>query len=62
MARQSNGMKSSPNVVSASSGQPQDGSGVVRFWVCFFLCLLALGIISGLMLAGFFLLMGYRVF
>jgi hypothetical protein len=35
---------------------------LLRFWLCFFCCLIVLGIISGLMLAGLFLLMGYRVF
>jgi hypothetical protein len=55
-------MKNSPNVVSASSGPSQGINGLLRFWACFFLCLVALGLIAGLLLAGFFLLMGYRVF
>jgi len=62
MGWQNNCMKNSPNVVSVSSEPSPDGNSLVRFWACFFLCLLALGLISGLMLAGFFLLMGYRVF
>jgi hypothetical protein len=57
-----NGMKIGPNVVSASSEPSQGINSLVRFWACFFLCLIVLGIISGLMLAGLFLLMGYRVF
>ena len=57
-----NGMKNGPNVVSASSEASQGLNSLVRFWACFFVCLIALGLISGLMLAGFFLLMGYRVF
>jgi len=55
-------MKNSPNVVSASSEQPQGMNSLVRFWLCFLLCLAALGIISGLMLVGLFALMGYRIF
>jgi hypothetical protein len=55
-------MKIGPNVVSASSEPSQGINSLVRFWACFFLCLIVLGIISGLMLAGLFLLMGYRVF
>lgn len=35
---------------------------IVRFWACFAVCLVALALISGLMLTGFFLLMGYHVF
>jgi hypothetical protein len=52
----------SPNVVSAPSQPPQGFNSLVQFWACFFLCLIALGIISGLMLAGLFLFMGYKVF
>ena len=44
------------------SEPPQRLHSLARFWACFFLCLIAIGLISGLMLAGFFLLMGYRVF
>jgi len=55
-------MKNSPNIVSAPSEQPQGLDSLLRFWACFVLCLVALGLIAGLMLAGFFLLMGYRVF
>jgi hypothetical protein len=55
-------MKTVPNVVSAPAKPPQDVRGLLRFWACFFLCLVVLGIISGLMLAGLFLVMGYRVF
>jgi hypothetical protein len=62
MNRQNNGMKNSPTVVPASPEQSQGLNGLVRFWACFLLCLAALGLIAGLLLAGFFLLMGYRVF
>jgi hypothetical protein len=55
-------MKNGPNVVSASSEPSQGINSLVRFWLCFFLCLIVLGLVSGLMLAGFFLLMGYQVF
>jgi hypothetical protein len=55
-------MKNSPNVVPASSEPSPDGNSVLRFWACFLFCLCVLGLVSGLMLAGFFLLMGYRVF
>jgi hypothetical protein len=55
-------MKIGPNVVSAPSQPPQGLNSLLQFWACFFLCLIVLGIISGLMLAGLFLLMGYRVF
>ena len=34
---------------------------LVRFWLCFILCLTVLGLVSGLMLVGLFLLMGYRI-
>ncbi|MGD0815204.1 MAG: hypothetical protein ABSA83_16520 [Verrucomicrobiota bacterium] len=53
-------MKNSPNP--GSSDSPHGFDSLVRFWACFFLCLIALGIISGLMLGGLFLLMGYRMF
>jgi hypothetical protein len=62
MGRHNSGMKNSPNVVPASAAQPQAAPSLARFWTCFFLCLLILGVISGMMLAGFFMLMGYRVF
>jgi hypothetical protein len=52
---------SNPGAASPAETAQAPGS-LIRFWTCFFLCLLALGLISGLMLAGFFLLMGYRVF
>jgi len=55
-------MKNGPNVVSASPDTSQGINSLARFWACFFFCLIALGFISGLMLAGLFLLMGYRVF
>lgn len=48
----------SPDVAEA----PHGFDSIVRFWACFLVCLVALGIISGLMLAGLFLLMGYKVF
>jgi hypothetical protein len=62
-----NDMKNSPNVVPAPAPaeqpQPQEGPNtLVRFWACFFLCLAVLGFVSGLMLAGLFLLMGYKIF
>jgi hypothetical protein len=41
---------------------PHGFDSIVRFWACFLVCLVALGIISGLMLFGLFLLMGYHVF
>jgi hypothetical protein len=53
-------MKNGPNV--ASPKRPRGLDSLVRFWACFFLCLVILGIISGLLLGGLFLLMGYRVF
>jgi len=55
-------MKNSLNVASAASEAAPGLNNVLRFWACFFFCLLALGLISGLLLAGVFLLMGYRVF
>jgi hypothetical protein len=41
---------------------PAHSQYLARFWVCFAVCLVALAVISGMMLAGLFLLMGYRVF
>ena len=57
-------MKNSPNPepVRSPSQPAAGGNTLVQFWVCFLASLLALGLIAGLMLAGFFLLMGYRVF
>jgi hypothetical protein len=55
-------MKNGPNVVPASPAPPPRLNSVLRFWACFILSLAILGIISGLMLTGFFLLMGYHVF
>ena len=55
-------MKNSPNVVSASPEKSHGLDSRVQFWACFLLSLVALGLISGLMLAGLFLLMGYHVF
>jgi hypothetical protein len=54
-------MKNSPNVVSAPPEPSPGGSSLVRFWACFVLCLAALGLVSGLMLVGLFLLMGYHI-
>jgi hypothetical protein len=53
-------MKNGANRV--PSQPPRGLDSLVRFWACFFLCLVILGIISGLLLGGLFLLMGYRVF
>jgi hypothetical protein len=53
-------MKNGANRV--PSQPPRGLESLVRFWACFFLCLVILGIISGLLLGGLFLLMGYRVF
>ena len=53
-------MKNGAKVVPAS-GQPHGFDSLVRFWACFFVCLITLGIIAGLMLAGLFLVMGYRM-
>jgi hypothetical protein len=55
-------MKNSPNVVPESSEQSQGIHGLVRFWACFLITLAALGLISGLMLVGLFLVMGYGFF
>ena len=55
-------MKNSPNVAPASSAPSPGINSTVRFWVCFLLCGAALGLISGLMLVGLFLVMGYRIF
>jgi hypothetical protein len=54
-------MKNSPDVVPDSSGSPQGINSLVRFWLFFILCLAALGLVSGLMLVGLFLLMGYHI-
>jgi hypothetical protein len=55
-------MKNSQNITSAASAETPGVNSVLRFWACFAVCLIVLGAISGLMLAGFFLLMGYHVF
>jgi len=55
-------MKNSPDIASAAPENTPGLNSVVRFWACFLLCLMALGVVAGAMLAGFFLLMGYRVF
>jgi hypothetical protein len=62
-------MKNDPKNIAAQASvpvpsEPQENraASLIRFWACFFVCLVVLGIISGLMLAGLFLLMGYRVF
>ena len=39
-----------------------DINTTLRFWACYIVGLVALGVISALMLTGFFLLMGYHVF
>jgi hypothetical protein len=62
MNRHKKNMKPNSNVVSAPSEPSQGEGGIVRFWVSFLLCLVALGLVSSLMLTGLFLLMGYRVF
>jgi hypothetical protein len=62
MRWQNNGMKNGPDVVSVSAGQSQGINSLVRFWACFLLCLIVLGLVAGLMLEGLFLLMGYQVF
>jgi hypothetical protein len=57
-------MKNGPDIVSApaESESSRRFNSALRFWACFFFCLLVLGIFSGLMLAGLFLFMGYHVF
>ena len=55
-------MKNSPNAAPAPPESTQGFNSLARFWACFIFCLVALGIVSALMLAGLFLLMGYRVF
>jgi len=51
-----------PEVPAAPAEAPHGFDSIVRFWACFLVCLVVLGVISGLMLAGLFLLMGYHVF
>jgi hypothetical protein len=55
---------SKPDEEMPSAPARENAGGIkslVRFWVCFLLCLAGLGIVSGLMLVGLFLLMGYRI-
>jgi hypothetical protein len=54
-------MKNSPNVATVSAGSSREAPSLAQFWACFFLCLFVLGLIAGLMLAGFFMLIGYHV-
>jgi hypothetical protein len=57
-----NDMETGSNVLSASSEPSHGAVRLLRFWASFLLCLVVLGLISGLMLAGLFVLMGYRMF
>lgn len=53
--------KSSPTTEPATAG-PDRVRSLVRFWLCFLGCLAVLSVISGLLLFGLFLFMGYRIF
>jgi predicted lipid-binding transport protein (Tim44 family) len=47
--------------VRAEPPPPAQPRHLARFWGSFFLCLVVLGLIAGLMLAGLFMLMGFHV-
>lgn len=55
-----NVMKNSPDVP-ASPAEAHGFNSLIRFWVCFLVCLGVVGLISGLMLVGLFLIMGYKI-
>jgi hypothetical protein len=62
MQSHNTGMKSNLETVSAPAEESQGTNSLVRFWLCFLLTLAALGLISGFLLFGLFLIMGYRIF
>jgi hypothetical protein len=55
-------MKDTPNNETVAAKPSQGSDTLLSFWVSFIVSLIGLGIISALMLAGLFLLMGYHIF